>query len=108
MFNKKYVQGTKVPLPAPLPSITLHHPGIDKQITEDDIDFGFPSTTVAPHATVAGYLFYDTRDIPEPILDHATLELRKVRWSTTNKDLQSFEIPLKPGTAKAAPVTGSK
>ncbi len=100
MFSKKYSDGTKIPLPAPLPSITIHHPGIDKQITADGNDFGFPSTTVAPHATVAGYLYYDTRDVDEPVLEHATLELRKVRWASTNKELQSFEIPLKPSTAK--------
>ncbi len=105
LFNKKYVEGTKVPLPAPLPSITLHHPGIDKQITEDDTDFGFPATTVPPHATLAGYLFYDTRDIPEPVLAHATLELRKVRWANSNRELQAFEIALKPSTTKPEPTT---
>ncbi len=100
MFSKKYSDGTKIPLPAPLPSITIHHPGIDKLITEDQTDFGFTSTTVAPHTTQAGYLFYDTRDIDEPVLEKATLELRKVRWATTNKELQAFDIPLKPSTAK--------
>ena len=105
MFSKKYNDGTKIPLPAPLPSITIHHPGIDKLITEDQTDFGFPSTTVAPHSTVAGYLFYDTRDINDPILEHATLELRKVRWASTNKELQAFDIALKPSTAKPEPAT---
>lgn len=100
MFSKKYSDGTKIPLPAPLPSITIHHPGIDKLITEDQTDFGFTSTTVAPHSTLAGYLFYDTRDVDDPVLEHATLELRKVRWASSNKELQSFEIPLKPSTAK--------
>jgi hypothetical protein len=100
LFNKKYTQGTKIPLPAPLPSITIHHPGIDKQITADGTDFGFTTTTVAPHATVAGYLFYDTRDIDDPVLDKATLEVRKLRWASSNKELQAFEIPLKPSTAK--------
>ena len=44
--------------------------------------------------------FYDTRDINEPVLEKATLELRKVRWATTNKELQAFEINLKPSTVK--------
>ena len=100
LFSKKNVDGTKIPLPAPIPSIRLHHPGIDKQVTEDATDFGFTNTTVAPHATEAGYLFYDTRDIDEPVLEKATLELRKVRWATTNKEMQSFEIPLKPSVAQ--------
>jgi hypothetical protein len=106
LFSKKYAQGSKIPLPAPLPSITIHHPGLDKLITEDQADFGFASTTVPPHATLAGYLFYDTRDIDDPVLEHATLELRKVRWASSNKELQSFEIPLKPSTAK--PETSSE
>lgn len=99
MFSRKNVDGTKIPLPAPLPSITLHHPAVDKQIQADATDFGFPSTTVAPHATEAGYLFYDTRDIDDPVLEKATLELRKVRWAATNKEMQAFEIPLKPSAA---------
>ena len=105
MFSKKYSDGTKIPLPAPLPSITIHHPGIDKQITADDTDFGFSSTTVPPHSTAAGYLFYDTRDIDEPALENATLELRKVRWASSNKELQAFEIPLKPSTARPETTT---
>ncbi len=99
MFSKKNVDGTKIPLPAPIPSIRIHHAGIDKQIQADTEDFGFPSTTVAPHATEAGYLFYDTRDIDEPVLEKATLELRKIRWASTNKEMQAFEIPLKPSAA---------
>ena len=99
MFSKKYSDGTKIPLPAPLPSITIHHPGIDKVILADDTDFGFETTTVAPHATVAGYLFYDTRNINEPVLEKATLELRKVRWASSNKELMAFQIPLKPTEA---------
>ena len=96
MFEKKTAQGSKIPLPLPLPSITIHHPGVDKQILADDTDFGFPTTTVAPHASVSGYLFYDTRDIDDPVLEKATLELRRVRWASSNKQLQAFEIPLKP------------
>lgn len=103
LFSKKNVDGTKIPLPAPLPALTLHHPGIDKQILADATDFGFPSTMVAPHTTEAGYLFYDTRDIDEPVLEKATLELRKVRWASTNKEMQAFEIPLKPSAPGSHP-----
>ncbi len=96
LFSKKSVAGTKIPLPGPLPSITIHHPPVDKQILADDTDFGFQGTTVAAHTTAAGYLYYDTRSIDDPVLEHATLELRKVRFASTNKTLDSFEIPLKP------------
>ena len=107
MFSRKSAAGTRIPLPAPLPSITIHHPPVDKQILADDDDFGFATTTVPPHSTVSGYLFYDTRDIDEPVLEHATLELRKVRWASSNKELQAFLIPLKPSTKSAAPVNPS-
>ncbi len=99
LFSKKNVDGTRVPLPAPLPPITIHHASINKQILADENDFGFPSTTVPAHGTVAGYLFYDTRDIDDPVLEHATLELRKARWANTNKELQAFEVALKPSVA---------
>ena len=106
MFSRKSAAGTTIPLPAPIPSITIHHPPVDRQILEDDTDFGFPRTTVAPHATISGYLFYDTRDIDEPVLDHATLELRKVRWANGAKEeLQAFQIPLKPTNNKPDAIT---
>jgi len=103
MFSKKSAAGTKIPMPAPIPSITIHHPPVDKTILEDDNDFGFPTTTVAPHTTVSGYLYYDTRDLDDPVLEHATLEVRKVRVASTNKELDSFEIDLKPTSLKDTP-----
>ncbi len=96
LFSRKYISDSHIPLPAPLPSIPIHHKPVDKQILLDGADFGFPTTTVAPHATVSGYLYYDTRDVDDPILDHATLEVRKVRIASSNKELDSFEIALKP------------
>lgn len=99
LFQMKQVKGTKIPLPAPLPPITHHPKPVDQKIVADDVDFGFKTTTVAPHSTVAGWLFYDTRDLDPPVLRGATLELRKVRWASTNKDLDRFEIPLQPGVA---------
>ena len=44
----------------------------------------------------------------QPVLDHATLELRKVRLMLNNKSLDSFEIPLtarsdKPANADSTP-----
>jgi hypothetical protein len=104
MFSKKHSDGTRIPMPAPIPTITIHHPPVDKLILADDTDFGFSTTTVAPHTTVSGYLYYDTRDLDEPVLDGATLEVRKVRIASSNKEIESFEIPLKPTPeAKSAP-----
>jgi hypothetical protein len=87
----------KIPLPLPLPPITVHG-NVDKKILADLEDFGFKTTTVKAHTTVAGYLFYDIQGLTAPALDHATLELRKVRFAASNKALDSFEIPLHPTT----------
>lgn len=106
LFELKQVKGRKIPLPGPLPSITVHPKPVDTKIRLDDDDFGFKTTTVQPHATIAGYLYYDTEGLPQPALKNATLEVRKVHWkvsadSTGNEDgatLDSFEIPLHPST----------
>ena len=107
LFSRKYVSDSHIPMPAPIPSIPIHHAQVDKQILADDTDFGFSTTTVAPHTTVSGYLYYDTRDLDEPVLDGATLEVRKVRVASSNKELESFEIPLKP-TPESKSATESK
>ncbi len=96
LFSRKSAAGTRIPMPLPIPAITIHHQPVDKQILADDTDFGFASTTVAPHTTASGYLYYDTRDLDEPVLEHATLEVRNVRLGSSSKELDSFEIALKP------------
>jgi hypothetical protein len=95
MFTIKGATGKKIPLPLPLPPITVHQ-NVDQKITDDDNDFGFQSTTVPPHATVAGYLYYDMQDVDQPFLKNATLELRKVRFQDNADYIDSFEIPLHP------------
>jgi hypothetical protein len=101
MYDYKYTKGKTIPLPAPLPTLHTHNKPIDTKILADDDDFGFRTTTVKPHSTVAGYLFYDMQGLPDPALEHATLELRKVRWQIANSAvagdvLDSFEIELHP------------
>jgi hypothetical protein len=94
MFTLKSATGTKIPI-GPIP-ITVGKKNIDKKITDDDHDFSFQTTTVPPHQTVAGYLFYDIQNVDAPALDHATLELKKVRIATTQQALDTYEIPLHP------------
>ena len=96
MFSRKYVSDSKIPMPYPIPSIPIHHKPVDKEILADEADFGFVSTTVAPHSTAAGYLFYDVKQIDDPVLDHATLEVRRVHYAGTAKDFDAYEILLKP------------
>jgi hypothetical protein len=98
---KRDAQGTKIPLPGPLPPITHRDKPPDTQIADDDKDFGFKSSTVAPHSTAAGWLYYDVRDLDRDPLKGATIELRKVRWAATNKPLDTFEIQLVPIGAAA-------
>jgi hypothetical protein len=85
--------------------ITTGKSKIDQKIVDDDNDFSFQTTTVPAHATVAGYLYYDIQgfngDPSRPVLDHATLELRKVRHTGTGVYLDSFEIALHPTPASA-------
>ena len=102
IFQLRNIKGKQIPLPAPLPPITRKPKPVDNQIRLDDADFGFKTSTIAPHSTEAGWLYYDMHDIDEPVLKGATIELRKVRWASTNKPLDTFDIPLRPATAEAS------
>ena len=93
LFTMKSVGGTKIPLPAPLPSITIHHPPVDKKITADDADFGFQGTVVNAHSTLAGYLFYDVRQLDDPALKGAELYVKMVHTVDGKKQLFDFNIP---------------
>lgn len=95
LFTAKSATGTRLPLGLPIP-ITVGKKNINKDIVADDADFGFKTTTVKPHTTVAGYLYYDMQGLDLPALAKATLELRKVRFAASNKTLDTFEIPLHP------------
>jgi hypothetical protein len=81
----------------PLPPITLHDKPVDKQITEDDNDFGFTTTTVKPHSTLAGYLLYDVRQLDEYPLKGAQLYIKMVHTVAdkdgNKKDIFDFNIP---------------
>jgi hypothetical protein len=88
LFTIRSAEGTKIPL---IP-ITIHHP-VDKKITQDDNDFGFKSTIVEPHSTLAGYLFYDIKDLDDPALVHAELYVKMVHTLDGKQELFAFSIP---------------
>jgi hypothetical protein len=106
LFSTKQAKGTKVPL-IPIP---IHHAPIDKKITEDDNDFGFQGTTVNAHSTLAGYLFYDVKDLDDPPLKDAEIYVKMIH--AKGKELFAFSIPfnkwLKANTAKPASSTPDK
>lgn len=89
LFSTRSAMGTKIPL---IP-LTIHHTPVDKKVTEDDTDFGFQSTTVNPHSTVAGYLFYDVRELDDPPLRHAELYLKMIHSLDSKQQLFAFSIP---------------
>jgi hypothetical protein len=93
LFTMKSVRGTKIPLPSPLPSITIHHPPVDKKILQDENDFGFQGTVVNAHTTVAGYLFYDVKELPDPALQGAELYVKMVHSLDGKQNLFSFSVP---------------
>jgi hypothetical protein len=90
LFSTKAAQGTKVPL---IP-LTIHHAPVDKKITQDDDDFGFPGTIVNPHSTLAGYLFYDVRGLDDPPLKGAEFFVKMIHTLDGKKELFAFSIPL--------------
>ncbi|MEO8734937.1 MAG: hypothetical protein ABI380_00205 [Edaphobacter sp.] len=91
LFNLKKSMGTHLPLPIP---ITVHHEAVDKKITQDDNDFGFRSTTVNPHTTLGGYLFYDVRGIDDPPLKGAQIYVKMIHTLDNKHELFPFIIPL--------------
>jgi hypothetical protein len=97
LFSTKGTKGRQVPLPLPLPPINLHDKPVDKQITQDENDFGFSTTTVKPHSTLAGYLFYDVRQLDEYPLKGAEIYIKMVHTTPdkdgNKKDLFDFNIP---------------
>ena len=99
LFSTKQAKGGHVPM-LPIP---IHHAPVDKKITQDDDDFGFKSTTVAPHATLAGYLFYDVKDLDDPPLKGAELYVKMIQ-TAAGKELFAFSIPFN----KALAATSAK
>jgi hypothetical protein len=80
----------------PIIGIPYHHEAVDAKITNDDNDFGFASTVVPPHSTRAGYVFYDTRGIDDPVLKNAELFLKEIHYTdakSVRHELFSFTLP---------------
>ena len=92
LFSRRSAQGSRIPgLPVP---ITIHHAPVDKKVTADDTDFGFPGTVVSPHATLAGYLFYDIRELDDPAMKDAEIYVKMIHTLDAKAQLFAFTIPL--------------
>lgn len=92
LFSRKSTVGTHIPLTP----ITTHPEPVDKKILNDEADFGFQSLIVPAHSTRAGYVFYDTRDLEEPVLRHASLYVKEIRYTDPKgkkQELFAFTLP---------------
>jgi hypothetical protein len=81
------------PIHIPLDPFPVQRTPVDKKITQDDNDFGFQSTIVKPHSTLAGYLFYDIRDLDDPALKGAVLYIKMIYTQDGKQELFDFNIP---------------
>ncbi len=91
LMTRKEREGSKIPLPGPLPPIKLKPKASNKAIEEDFNTFEYGALVVEPHTTRAGFLFYDVSDLDNP-LQGAKLHLHKLRNADGN-ELFYFEIP---------------
>jgi len=91
MMTLKERQGSKIPLPAPLPPLHVKPKGSIQEIEADFNTFEYSALAVEPHTTRAGFLFYDVSELGHP-LEGASLHLRKLR-DADGHELFYFEIP---------------
>ena len=91
LMTRKEREGSKVPLPGPLPSIHLKGKATDKDIESDFDTFEFQALIIEPHTTRAGFLFYDVSGLTRPLIG-ALLNLHTIK-DADGKDLFYFEIP---------------
>ncbi len=90
LFRFKDLQPRRVPGTP----ITYHSTPVDKKILDDDKDFGFRETTIPPHTTASGFLFYDVRDLDDPLLRHAEIYVKEIHTGDAkHTELFAFTIP---------------
>jgi hypothetical protein len=91
LMTRKEREGSKIPMPGPLPSIKLKPKASDKEIEQDFDTFEFQALVVEPHTTRAGFLFYDVSGLNQPLRD-ALLNLHTIK-DADGKELFYFESP---------------
>jgi len=91
LMTRKEREGSRIPLPAPLPPIHTKPKGSNSQIEQDFDTFEYSALAVEPHTTRAGFLFYVVEGLSRP-LDGAKMYVRTIR-NADGKELFYFEIP---------------
>ena len=91
LMTQKERMGTKIHMPGPIPNLHTKPKASNKEIEADFDEFEYQALVVEPHATRAGFLFYDVSQLENP-LRGSKLHLHKVRDADGN-ELFFFEIP---------------
>jgi len=91
VMTRKEREGTKIPMPGPLPPIKLKGKANNRDIEADFNTLEYQALVVEAHTTRAGFLFYDVSDLDHPLAG-AKLHIRKVHDADGN-ELFYFEIP---------------
>jgi hypothetical protein len=91
LMTRKEREGSKIPMPGPIPPIHTKPKGSDSEIEQDFNTFEYSALAVEPHTTRAGFLFYVVEGLSHPLVD-AKLYVRAVR-DADGKELFYFEIP---------------
>ncbi len=91
LMTRKERQGSKIPMPGPIPPIHTKPKASNQEIEQDFDTFEYQALVVEPHTTRAGFLFYNVSDLPHP-LRGAKLYLKELR-DADGQELFYFEIP---------------
>ena len=91
LMTRKEREGSKVPMPGPIPAIHLKPKASNKAIEQDFDTFEFQALIIEPHTTRAGFLFYDLSGLEQP-LQGGLLNLHTIK-DAGGKELFYFEIP---------------
>jgi len=91
LMSNKDREGSKIPMPSPIPKIKLKPKASDKEVEQDFDTFEYGALVVEPHTTRAGFLFYVVSGLAQP-LQGGKLHLHKLRDADGN-ELFYFEIP---------------
>jgi len=91
MMTRKEREGSKIPMPGPIPPIHTKPKGSNKEIEQDFDTFEYSALVVEPHTTRAGFLFYVVEGLSHPLVG-AKLYLTKLR-NADGENLFYFEIP---------------
>ena len=91
LMTRKDREGSKIPMPGPIPAIKLKPKASNTDIEQDFDTFEFQALVIEPHTTRAGFLFYDVSGLTRP-LQGALLNLHTIK-NADGKELFYFEIP---------------